>query len=136
VITDDSHYISAEEKMEKVLVNVRAAFSSNSVNIGYLPSLIERIKEDNHNYARGQLLGLACLAKRYPTSCWHAIEQEIFALPKVKISALDKLLKISHYDVQLSDIHRATQEKEPSFSSLDRSLSVYMKVLDKGAVDA
>ena len=139
IITDPSHYISPEEKMAKAEQRVKEAFSINlinSVDSIFVASLIQRIKEDNHNYARQQLLGLVDLVNKYPLPCWQHIEKVILDLPKVKISVLKRLLDIHLYNVDLEIDIENDEAGCPASSSLDRSLEVYMKKIKRGIINA
>jgi transposase len=136
-IIDDSHYISTEEKLALTTEKVMSAFATASADITFVSDLVERIKEDNPHYARQQLIGLTRLVTEYPVFCWHDIENAVFSLPKVKVSAIERLLKISKYEVPLSDINDEPQSKEASTSTLDRSLDAYMKkIYERGGLRA
>jgi hypothetical protein len=135
-IIDETHYISTDEKMAKAEEKVMSAFALASADITFVSSLIQRIKEDNHNYARQQLLGLVKLAYEYPLPCWQDVEKTIFRLPKVKISVLTRLLQISFNKVDLDDLLEYDEYCHPRSSSLDRSLDVYMKKIKKGGKNA
>ena len=136
IITDSSHYISPAEKMAKAEQDVRWSFAANFGDPQFVSVLIQRIKEDNHNYARHQLLGLSKLACQYPPPCWQSVEKVISELPKVKISVLVRLLDISLYNIDLESHLETDDYGHPVSSSLDRSLEVYMKKIKKGAKDA
>ncbi|MCL2065488.1 MAG: IS21 family transposase [Candidatus Cloacimonetes bacterium] len=134
IITDASHYISPEEKMAKVEQKVKEAFADNLIDTSFVANLIDRIKRDNHNYARHQLLGLAKLSHKYPPGCWQEIEKTIFELPKVKISVLTRLLDISFNDIDV--FLEFDDDCHPISSSLDRPLEVYMKKIKRGGINA
>ena len=136
IITDPSHYISPEEKMLKTEQQVKDAFSKNSIEPLFVSSLIQRIKEDNHNFARYQLIGLISLAYKYPKPCWQKIEKVIFELPKVKISVLTRLLDINFYNINFESFFENDEIEYPASSSLDRSLDVYMKKIKRGKANA
>jgi hypothetical protein len=129
-IIDKSHYISPEEKMAEAEQEVKSAFEYARVDINFVSCLIQRIKEDNHNYARHQLLGLVKLANKYPLPCWRDIEKVVFELPKVKISVLVRLLEISYHKIDFTDFCGYVECNDPISSSLDRSLEVYMKKIN------
>ena len=136
IITDPSHYISVEEKMAKAEQRVKEAFSDTSVETEFVSSLIQRIKDDNHNYARHQLLGLVNLVDKYPLPCWQKVEKAIFDLPKVKISVLKRLLDICFYNIDLESYIEHDDSGYPASSSLDRPLEVYMKKIKRGKNNA
>ena len=135
-IVDKTHYISPEEKMAKTEQEVMSTFEHFFTDNNVLTSLIRRIKEDNHNYARQQLIGLTKIAHKYPAFCWREVEQAIFNLPKVKISVLTRLLDISFNKIDFEEMFDHFEPDEPSSSSLDRSLDVYMKKIKRGGKDA
>ena len=136
IITEASHYISPDEKMAKVEREVKESFALNLVDPTFVSNLIERIKKDNHNYARHQLLGLEKLACKYPHICWHQAEKTIFDLPKVKISVLTRILDICFNKIDLASICDYDGDGYPISSSLDRPLDVYMKKIKRGTINA
>ena len=135
-IIDPKHYISPEEKLFRAEQKVISAFADVSTSITFVSSLIQRIKDDNRNYARHQLLGLVSLAYKYPVPCWLDVEKAIFNLPKVKISVLTRLLDISFNNIDFEQIFDVVEYEPPRSSSLDRSLEVYMKKLKLGGQNA
>jgi transposase len=135
-IIDASHYISPEEKMAKVEQSVKEAFLYNPDNATFVSNLIQRIKEDNNNYARHQLIGLSYLVNKYPPMCWWKAEEAIFNLPKVKISSLTRLLDICFHNIDLENFFTNDEDGHPISSSLDRPLDVYMKKIKRGTANA
>jgi transposase len=133
-IIDPNHYISASEKLAKAEQEVMSAFLDIAVDTTFVSSLIQRIKEDNRNYARQQLLGLARIAYKYPCKCWMDIESVVFTMPKIKISVLVRLLDISFNSIDIDDLVMDEYHvcDSPATSSLDRSLDVYMKKIKGG----
>jgi transposase len=135
-IIDPTHNISAEEKMAKAVERVKSAFETAYNNADFVSSLIQRIQEDNNNYARGQLVGLEHLANKYPSDCWHEVKDTIFSMPKVKISVLKRLLDISFNNIDFEQIFDVVEYEAPASSSLDRPLDAYMKTIKKGGLNA
>ena len=135
-ITDARHYISPEEKMAKVEQEVKEAFAYNLIDATFVSNLIERIKKDNHNYARHQLLGLSKLPYKYPLICWQQAGKTILDLPKVKISALTRVLDICFNNIDLESYFENDDDGYPITSSLDRPLEVYMKKIKRGNKNA
>jgi hypothetical protein len=129
-IIDKSHYISSEEKMAKAVHDVMSAFAYTGVDNRFASSLIQRVQKDNLNYARHQLLGLAKLVYKYPLPCWQDLEKVVFQLPKVKISAIIRLLNVSFHKIDFTDFCGYVECHDPISSSLDRSLEVYMKKIN------
>jgi len=136
LIVDPKHYISPEEKMAKVEQEVISAFANTSISSSFVSSLIQRIKDDNRNYARYQLLGLVTLAHKYPTPCWNDIEKTVFNLPKIKISVLTRLLDICFNKIDFEEVFDFVEYAPPRSSSLDRSLEVYTKKIKQGGKNA
>jgi transposase len=124
-----NHYISPEKKMAKVENQVMSSFDNARVDQVFARKLINRIKHDNHNFARFQLLGLSNLIHQYPLPCWQDLEKVVFDLPKVKISVLTRLLDMYLYKIDFESFFDEIEYEPPITSSLDRSLDVYMKKL-------
>jgi transposase len=135
-IIDKSHYICPTEKMEETVKEVMSAFSHAHVDANFASSLIQRIKEDNHNYARNQLIGLIKLVRNYPLPCWRDVEKVVFLLPKVKMSVLTRLLDISYHKIDFTDFYGYVECRDTISSSLDRSLDIYMKKIKRGGKNA
>ena len=123
-IINNNHYRDFRKSIEEITVEVLSHLSE----VKQAGKLVERIKSDNPKIVRDQLKGLKKLASKFPADYWNEALPDIFGLPQIRTSLVEKMLVTLERNYKFHNIDNSNQKYSLNLenSSLDRSLKVYM----------
>jgi len=123
-IINNNHYRDYQKSIEEITKEVLSLLSE----VEQTEKLITKIKSDNPRIIRDQLKGLKKLACKFSIDYWNETLPNIFELPQIRTSLVEKMLAAAERNHQIQKIDKSKQNYSLNFetSSLDRSLQVYM----------
>jgi len=123
-VINNNHYRDIRKSIKEITEEVLSLLPE----VDQAEKLVERIKSDNPKIVRDQLKGLKKFAVKYSVRCWNEAIPDIFGLPRIRASLVEKILAIVERNHRVRELDKSNQKYSLNLesSSLDRSLKVYM----------
>lgn len=120
-----NHYKGYRKSIEEITEDAMSLL----LEVEESEKLIAKIKSDNPTMVfRAQLQAIKKLAKKFPSQYWNKVVPKLLSLSKIRATLLERMLLAEEKKHKLLEINaQLSLVQTPESSTIDRSMSVYMK---------